>query len=408
MDVPLAVSQWDSLIAVNYEARKHGVNRHDNTRIALKKCPNLKLIHVATIEQGSTEPSYKKEIPDFKNNKISLFFYRKESDKIQEIITKKYSTVEKASVDEFYIDLTNEAELASTNEADPTALGEIIGEIKPHREINKKLLKSAQIAKKLREEIFRSLGYSVSAGISYTKKLAKICSGKNKPNDQTVLLYENSYDLLKEYPINKFPGFQGKTGQKIIEATKLEFIGQLLKLDLNQLQGIVPKKQAEQLFLAIRGMEDQEVNGNKHTKSISAVKAFRPIVTTKKELYTWIDVLCTELYSRITHDIIEKYEFKSVTIGYRDAKRISNKTKSVSKKNIAFYIKYKEIDKLVQDTINEIEILPCSKLSISFNINNKENNQSPESKNKLESNSLKSSPQKRKKTISILDYFGKP
>lgn len=50
---PLAVQQWDGLIAVNYEARKFGVKRGDRARVAKSKCPQLTLVHVETIDAES-------------------------------------------------------------------------------------------------------------------------------------------------------------------------------------------------------------------------------------------------------------------------------------------------------------------------------------------------------------------
>lgn len=51
---PLAVQQWDGLIAVNYEARKFGVKRGDRTAAAKQKCPQIKLVHVETIGEGAS------------------------------------------------------------------------------------------------------------------------------------------------------------------------------------------------------------------------------------------------------------------------------------------------------------------------------------------------------------------
>ena len=55
MSTPLAVQQWDGLIAVNYEARKFGVKRGDRTDAAKQKCPQIMLVHVETI---SADPSH--------------------------------------------------------------------------------------------------------------------------------------------------------------------------------------------------------------------------------------------------------------------------------------------------------------------------------------------------------------
>lgn len=50
---PLAVQQWDGIIAVNYSARKFGVKRGDRADTALSKCPQIKLVHVETIGADS-------------------------------------------------------------------------------------------------------------------------------------------------------------------------------------------------------------------------------------------------------------------------------------------------------------------------------------------------------------------
>lgn len=50
---PLAVQQWDGIIAVNYSARKFGVKRGDRAETALSKCPQIKLVHVETIGADS-------------------------------------------------------------------------------------------------------------------------------------------------------------------------------------------------------------------------------------------------------------------------------------------------------------------------------------------------------------------
>lgn len=50
---PLAVQQWDGIIAVNYSARKFGVKRGDRADATLKKCPHIRLVHVDTISADS-------------------------------------------------------------------------------------------------------------------------------------------------------------------------------------------------------------------------------------------------------------------------------------------------------------------------------------------------------------------
>lgn len=78
---PLVVQQWDSLIAVNYPARKFGISRMDKIRDAKKRCPELVVVHVATYKEGEKEPGYWSN-PDTRTHKVSLDHYRRESMKI--------------------------------------------------------------------------------------------------------------------------------------------------------------------------------------------------------------------------------------------------------------------------------------------------------------------------------------
>lgn len=106
-DQPLCVQQWSGLIAVNYPARKYDITRHMDVHEARKKCPNLQTVHVATFKEGETEPGYWGEV-DPKTHKVSLDPYRRESAKILAVFKSLVpeGEVEKASIDEAFIDLT--------------------------------------------------------------------------------------------------------------------------------------------------------------------------------------------------------------------------------------------------------------------------------------------------------------
>ncbi|KAN0066523.1 N-acetyltransferase eso1 [Thecaphora frezii] len=107
--VPIAVQQWQGLIAVNYPARDAGISRFESIPEALKKCPELRLVHVATYAHGSNQAGYHDD-PKPETHKVSLDPYRKESNKILAIFkrTCPSGAVEKASIDESYFDLTVE------------------------------------------------------------------------------------------------------------------------------------------------------------------------------------------------------------------------------------------------------------------------------------------------------------
>ncbi|KAL1668389.1 hypothetical protein GGF50DRAFT_46575 [Schizophyllum commune] len=104
---PLVVLQWNALIAVNYPARKYGISRMDKLQDALRRCPHLKVVHVATYKEGEKEPGYWDDV-DTKTHKVSLDFYRRESTKMQSLFKELLPDVEieKASIDEAFFDFT--------------------------------------------------------------------------------------------------------------------------------------------------------------------------------------------------------------------------------------------------------------------------------------------------------------
>src|SRR5271154_4999750 len=111
-DQPLAVQQWQGLIAVNYPARAFGVNRHAVISEAKKLCPQLICQHVATWREGEGEWKYRED--SFKHihtDKVSLDPYRLESRRILAVIKNALpgppiQREEKASMDEVFFDLS--------------------------------------------------------------------------------------------------------------------------------------------------------------------------------------------------------------------------------------------------------------------------------------------------------------
>ena len=96
--------QWNGLIAVSYAARQYGVTRNEPAMAARAKCPDIVFAHVATFLKGDTAWAYH-ENPRKATHKVSLDPYRRESRKIFGIFKEHCSVVEKASIDETYLDL---------------------------------------------------------------------------------------------------------------------------------------------------------------------------------------------------------------------------------------------------------------------------------------------------------------
>ncbi|OEH75060.1 hypothetical protein cyc_07571 [Cyclospora cayetanensis] len=95
--------QWESVIAVNYAARACGVKRGQRVEAVKALCPSIRLVHVQTLSSRSREAPLQ---PNWKTDKVTLQRYRDASAEVLALLLDHCQTVEKASVDEVYADLT--------------------------------------------------------------------------------------------------------------------------------------------------------------------------------------------------------------------------------------------------------------------------------------------------------------
>src|SRR3546814_9103376 len=76
---------------------------------------------------------------------------------------------------------------------------------------------ATEIAEDIRAEIFAQTGLTASAGISYNKFLAKLGSGYNKPNGQTVIRPGRGAEIVAELDVSRFHGIGPATAAKLAE-----------------------------------------------------------------------------------------------------------------------------------------------------------------------------------------------
>ncbi|KAJ1502185.1 DNA-directed DNA polymerase eta rad30, partial [Coelomomyces lativittatus] len=183
--VPLAVQQWQGLIAVNYAARAANVKRHESIHEALKKCPELRLVHVATYSDVDVNPDYHPD-PSPLTHKVSLEPYRRASADIFKIISRFSPKYQKASVDEGYLDLTQEI-IKSILDSPPKNITFddwegtfVIGDNANQTWANYALYLASKKIRQIRECIFGELSFTCSAGIFYFNfffQFKKLCIG---------------------------------------------------------------------------------------------------------------------------------------------------------------------------------------------------------------------------------------
>ncbi|MFY0602373.1 MAG: DNA polymerase IV [Flavobacteriaceae bacterium] len=207
--------------AASYEARKFGVKSAMSGYLAEKKCPHIIFV----------KPRFER--------------YKEISNKIREIFYDYTDLVEPLSLDEAYLDVTQ----------------------------NKKGNPSASlIAQEIRDRIYEELSLRASAGISINKFIAKVASDINKPNGQKTINPEEVITFLETLAVNKFYGV-GK-----VTAAKMHNLGIFTGLDLK-------KKSKEELttlfgksgtfyYNIVRGIHNSKVKPNRIRKSIAAERTF--------------------------------------------------------------------------------------------------------------------------------------
>ncbi|KAG2830139.1 hypothetical protein PC116_g12008 [Phytophthora cactorum] len=336
---PVAVQQWGSLLAVNYDARKFGVERGDFIDDAKKKCPQIHLPHVDTLGENR-KPG---QLFDRTHQKAILRRYRVASREIFVILGSMVSVIEKASIDEAFMDVTDMAKerLAQTTAfssdfcQDPANHGTKVFGIER---------KDDEISREIRQAVYSKLGYTCSTGIAGNKLLAKLASPLNKPNGQVVVAPRFVTDLMKSLPMRKIRGLGGKLGKQLEsiyaslgpealgEATeetfkKLSADTFLQRCGLAELTKHVGQETAAYVHRICQGSDDDEPVEEKkvQVKMFSCVKQFDQrsgsALVRVEQLEYWVRLLCEEVVIRCEDERIENKRFPSqLTIQFIRAK----------------------------------------------------------------------------------------
>ena len=202
--------------------------------------------------------------------------------------------MERASIDEAYLDLTKlvEKRLASGARVSADQLPNtwLAGNRAENREetvVNwcqdardgdgddLRLAVGAVIMEEVRAEVFRRTEFRCSAGVAHCKTLAKLCAGHNKPNKQTVLPDAQIPALYEALPVTKVRGLGGKLGDAVVQGLEVETMAQLAAVPRSTLEAKFEAKTAAWLQLLARGRDGEVVKERELPKSIGCGKNFR-------------------------------------------------------------------------------------------------------------------------------------
>jgi len=207
--------------AASYEARRFGVRSAMPAVLAERLCPGAIFIP-----------------PDFTR-------YRAASRAVREIFSRHTDLIEPLSLDEAYLDVT-ENKLGL-----PTA---------------------TRVAMMIRRQIREELNLTASAGVAPNKFLAKIASDWRKPDGLFVILPDEVSEFLLPLPVGRIPGV-GKVTEARLKGLGIVTVGDLRGLGLEALESKFGRY-GRRLFELANGIDHNPVVTDRPTKSISAEDTF--------------------------------------------------------------------------------------------------------------------------------------
>ena len=264
--------------AASYEARKYGVRSAMSGVQAKRNCPDLIFVR-----------------PRFDR-------YKEISKHIRKIFYEYTDLVEPLSLDEAYLDVTQ----------------------------NKKGNPSATlIAQEIRKRIFDELGLTASAGISVNKFVAKIASDYNKPNGQKTVNPEEVEDFLEKLDIKKFYGVGKVTTEKMYQLGI--FTGKDLKSKSREYLEEHFSKSGLHYYNIVRGIHNSSVKPNRIAKSVAAEHTFNENLTSEIFMEEKLQRIAEELERRL-----KKYTISGKTITLKI--KYSDFTQQTRSKTLPYFI----------------------------------------------------------------------
>jgi DNA polymerase-4 len=246
---PIAVgggSKRGVVSAASYEARKYGVRSAMAGSIAKRNCPELIFV----------KPRFER--------------YKEISKQIRSIFFEYTDLVEPLSLDEAYLDVTE------NKKGNPSA---------------------TMLASEIREKIFEQTGLTASAGISINKFLAKVASDYNKPNGQKTVNPEEVIQFLEELDIRKFYGV-GK-----VTAEKMYRLGIFNGMDLKEksVEFLTQNfgKSGSYYFNVVRGIHKSVVKPQRIPKSVGAERTFTENLSSEVFMLEKLEHIANELDRRL-------------------------------------------------------------------------------------------------------------
>lgn len=232
--------------AASYEARQFGVRSAMPSVTAARRCPSLIFVP-----------------PRFD-------VYRAVSRQIRQIFSRYSDLVEPLSLDEAYLDVTQDKQQIGS---------------------------ATRIAQLIRSAIRAETGLTASAGVSYNKFLAKIASDQNKPDGIFVVRPNEGVEFVASLPVRRFYGVGPKTAERM-GRLGIHVGADLRDKDMDFMMENFGKS-AEYLYHAARGIDQRAVRPNRIRKSVGRERTYSEDLSAEGDLQEALDSIIDSVWQRI-------------------------------------------------------------------------------------------------------------
>ena len=358
--------------------------------------------HVATWKEGEEKWAYHDDAAaHIGTHKVSLDPYRLESRRIvsciKDALPAKLQRVEKASVDEVFLDLSSHVhsillerypELALPAPYDditenlprpPTSVLDWQADALVDLDTDETeeddpdwddiaMLIGSEIVREVRAAIRKKLKYTCSAGVCHNKMLSKLGSAHRKPNQQTVIRNRAVQQFLSTFKFTKIRNLGGKLGDQVVATFGTDTVQDLLPIGLETLKQKLGDDTGSWVYQTVRGVDSTEVNPRTQIKSMLSAKSFRPSINTYEQAVRWLRIFVSDIYSRLLEEgVLEnKRRPKTINLHHRQGGQTRSRQGPIPQGRILDETSLFDLAKtLLVQIIQEGRVWPCANLSLS-------------------------------------------
>jgi DNA polymerase-4 len=277
----------------SYEARKFGVRSAMSSRKAIQLCPDIIFV-----------------FPRFE-------VYKSVSRSIREIFSRYTDLIEPLSLDEAFLDVTE----------DKLQIGSAM-----------------EIASQIKKAIKEELRLTASAGVSVNKFVAKIASDINKPDGLTFIGPSKVESFINNLPVEKFFGVGKVTADKM-KSMQLFTGADLKKLSEDELVRSFGKT-GHFFYNIVRGIDNREVQTHRETKSLGAEDTFTYDLSSLEEMNKELERIGVTVYDRLSKKQL-KGRTITLKIKYSDFTQIT--------RNFSFATPVGDLDTIIETAKSLLE-----------------------------------------------------